>query len=96
MSDFSLVLPADFDDYAWELEPKGWFTGALLIVDGQRYPLSFYDLFRLGQTIADTHARDDAFFEPNLVVLQAVTKANMQKAAEMLVRSGQFKLLAPE
>ena len=37
MSDFSFVLPADFADREWEVEAKGWFPGAVMIVSGKCY-----------------------------------------------------------
>ncbi|MET7339616.1 hypothetical protein [Nonomuraea sp. NPDC005650] len=45
----------------------------------------FYDPVRLGQEIADTFARGEAYFrEPNLIVVQATTRDHMQAAVEGL------------
>ena len=87
MSRFSFELPADFADYQWEVEAKGWFSEARLVVSGKRYRLNFYDPVRLGQTIEDGLQRDRAFFEPNLVVVQSVTRVNMERAAVLLAQS---------
>lgn len=96
MTDFSLVLPADFDDYAWEVQAKGYFGDALMTVAGKRYRLNFYDPTRLSQEIASELERGAAFAEPNLVIVRAVTKSDMQQAAAMLAQSGQVNSLVPE
>ena len=96
MSSFSLVLPADFADYEWEIEAKGCFFRARMIVAGKHYSLNFYDAVRLGQEIKDELERGGVFFEPNLVVVRSVTKAEMGKAAERLVQSGLVAALTPE
>lgn len=103
MTDFSFVLPADFDDYAWEVEAKGCFAETLMTVAGKRFRLNFYDPVRLNQEIESELERGAAFFEPNPVIVRSVTKANMQhatcsrlQAAEMLAQSGQAATLVPE
>ncbi len=96
MTDFSFVLPADFDDYAWEAEAKGCFAEALMTVAGKRFRLTFYDPVRLSQEIESELERGSAFFEPNLVIVRSVTKSDMRQAAEMLAQSGQTATLVPE
>jgi hypothetical protein len=96
MSDYSLVLPADFDDYEWEVEAKGWFSEARMIVAGMRYRLNFYDAVRLAQTIQDDLQGGGVFFEPNLVIIPRVTRSDMERAAELLARSGQVAFLVLE
>lgn len=96
MSGFSFVLPADFADYEWEVEAKGWFSQATLIVAGRRYRLNFYDPVRLSQTIEDHLERDGSFFEPNLVVVKSVTGSHMERAAERLAQSVLVKDLVAE
>jgi hypothetical protein len=44
MSSFSLDLPGDFEDYAREVEAKGWFSEARIIVAERLYRINFYDL----------------------------------------------------
>lgn len=96
MTDFLLVLPADFDDYAWEVQAKGCFSDALLTFSGRRYRLNFYDLTRLNQEIESELERGVAFCEPNLVIVRAVTRSDMEQAAEILAQSGQANTLSPE
>ena len=95
MTDFTFVLPADFEDYAWEAEVKGYFSGAIITVGGTRYPLNFYDPVRLKQEIESELERGAPFFEPNLVIVRSVTKFNMQQAEEVLAQSGQAVFLTP-
>lgn len=96
MSRFSFELPPDFADYEWEVEAKGWFSEARIFVSGKRYRLNFYDPVRLGQSIEDELKRDRAFFEPNLVVVQSVTRANMERAAALLAHSSLATALVEE
>ena len=96
MTDYSLIFPAEFDDYASEVESKGWFSDVRLNFRGRRYGLTFYDPVRLGQEIEGEHQRGDVFFEPNLVVVRSVTRQNMEKAVEILIQSGRVNSLIAE
>jgi hypothetical protein len=96
MSDFSLIFPEGFEDYAWELEPKGRFNEARLEFQGCWYRLMFYDPVRLGQDIEDELQRGGVFFEPNPVVVPTVTRQNMDKAAARLVRQARLGWLVAE
>ena len=96
MSDFSFVLPEDFADYEWEVEVKGWFSGAKMLLSGKSYQLNFYDPVRLGQTIGDDLELGRAFFEPNLIIVKSVTRSNMEQAARHLAESDQTKFLVPD
>jgi hypothetical protein len=35
------ILPEGFDEYAWEVEAKGYFSEAMLSFSGKRYRLKF-------------------------------------------------------
>lgn len=96
MSDYVLNLPDDFDDYEWELVAKGCFSEARVDVGGKVYELNFYDPFRLGQEIEDALARNAVFVEKNLVVIPSVTRAEMENAADFIVRSNRLAFLAPQ
>jgi hypothetical protein len=98
MAGFELIFPDYYSDTfdETEVEVKGWFSGAKLSVDGNHYTLNFYDPVRLGQTVADDLQERRVFFEPNLVVVKSVTRANMQQAAQALVQSGQVASLIAE
>jgi hypothetical protein len=94
--DYSLIFPDDFDDYVPELADKGWFALARLVVAEHRYPLIFYDPFRLQQEMNDELERRSFFFEPNLLVIPSVTRENMQQAVDDLMRSGGLSGLSAE
>jgi hypothetical protein len=96
MASYSLTFPEDFHEYESEATSKGWFGNARLIFSEKVYPLIFYDPARLGQTIEDELQRECAFIERNLIIVRSVTRANMERAAELLVRSGQTSSLVPE
>jgi hypothetical protein len=96
MASYSLVFPEDFDDYEWEITTKGWFGEARLNLSGKQYRLIFYDPVRLSQTIEDDLQHRSAFFEPNLIIVRSVTRSDMERAVELLVRSGETSLLIPE
>lgn len=82
-----LKFPDDFDDYASDVEAKGWFSGAILCVAGRNYALNFYDPVRLAQTIHDELERSKVFCEPNLCAVRSVTRLEMKEAAiELLTR----------
>jgi hypothetical protein len=81
-----LVLPEDFDDYAWEVESKGVFWDVRLRYEGREYPLTFYEPQRLAQDVADQLEESPIFFERNIVVVKKVTRAAMDLAAQELVR----------
>lgn len=70
MTDYSLDFPAGFDDYAWEVQSKGWFSDVRLAAYGKQYRIAFYDPVRLSQEIQEEIHRGGVFFEPNLVVVQ--------------------------
>lgn len=96
MTSWTLEFPDDFADYAWECESKGWFSGAVLVAGGKRYPLNFFGPVRLAQEIVSTLERASFFFEPNLVVVAAITREHMEKAAERLISPAQLSQLLPE
>ena len=94
--DFSFVLPEDFVDYEWEVTAKGCFSEARIIVSGRRYRLNFYDPVRLSQEIESGLQRGGVFIERNLIVIRSVTRLEMERAAELVVQSGQLASMIPE
>ena len=91
-----IELPEGFDDFAWEVEIKGWFQGAIAVIAGQRYRVTFYDPSRLAQEIADELEKSSSFFERNLIVVKSVTRAHMQAAIEVIASTGRHLDLVPE
>ena len=96
MPNFAFVLPADFSDYEWEVQAKGWFSEARITASGKHYRMNFYGPVRLGQEIESELERGGVFFEPNLVIVPSVTRSDMERAARYLVESGQLSSLIPE
>jgi hypothetical protein len=96
VTDYSLVFPEGFDDYAWEVESKGYLVDARLKFMGRSYRINFYEPVRLAQDIEAELERGSLFFEPNLVVVPSVTRQNMETAVEFLVQSGIVSSLVAE
>jgi hypothetical protein len=95
MTEHRLEFPEGFEDYAWEVEAKGWLHGAVAIIDGRRYLLTFYDPIRLSQDIEDELSRGAAFFEPNLIVVRSVTRAELESSVAAIVATGRHNALTP-
>lgn len=90
-----LVLPEDFDDYAWEIEAKGVFWDVRLRYEGREFPLTFYEPQRLAQDVADQLQDNAFFFEQNLVIIRKVTREAMELAAQELVSAHRIEGLRP-
>ena len=96
MSSIHLEFPPGFEDYEWEVEAKGWLQGVVAVVDGRRYPLTFYDQTRLSQDVEEEIKRGPGFFEPNVIVVRSVTREHIESSVAEIVTSGRHKSLAPE
>jgi hypothetical protein len=80
---YKINFQDDFDDHAWEVEAKGWI--ALSVEkDSKTVALTFYDHVRLRQEIDDAIAESRVFFETNIVVVPSVTRANIERAVNVL------------
>ncbi len=95
MKEHRVEFPEGFESYAWEVEVKGWLQGVVAIIDGRRYPLTFYDPTRLSQDVKDEVSRGVAFFEPNLIVVRSVTREQIESSVAEIVASGRYKALTP-
>ena len=73
MTTYLLEFPEGYDEYASEVESKGWFGEARLSCAGRRYRLNFYDPARLVQEMQNEIQRERFFFEPNVVVVASLT-----------------------
>lgn len=82
-----LVLPADFGEYAWEVEAKGVFWDAKIDVDGVHVSLTFYDEVRLAQDVAEELAQARVFGCNRLLVVERLTAENMQAAVDAMPSS---------
>jgi hypothetical protein len=86
--------PDDFDDYAWEVESKGWFDGVTVEWNGASIRPVFYDPVRLSQAISDELAGGLFFRESNLVVIENVTRDHMDAAIAALSEEDLARLIS--
>lgn len=77
-----LVLPPDFPDYAWEVEAKGVFWGATVVVGEVHVSVTFYDPVRLSQDVAHELAERPALELRRTLVVSSVTETQMRLAVE--------------
>lgn len=75
-----LLLPADFGDYAWEVESKGYFLDARVLIGSRHLAVSFYEPTRLAQDIAEELAAGRPFHATRLLVVASVTSESMRAA----------------
>jgi hypothetical protein len=88
-----LVFEHGFDERdEYEAENRGYRSHVWVeLDDGSHHLLTFYDVTRLSQTLEDECSSGRMFFaEPGLVVVPAVTRANMEAAAKTLASEGFF------
>lgn len=76
----ALLLPDDFDDYAWEIEAKGVFLNVGVRLGDRIVNVTFYDPVRLQQEIESDLLAGRAFAVERLRVVSKVTRENMQAA----------------
>lgn len=79
-----LRLPDDFDDYAWEVEAKGWFPADVAVRDGGVHQVIFYDPVRLRQDVEADLAESRPATFARLVVVERVTATAMTHAVANL------------
>lgn len=75
-----LILPDDFDEYAWEVEAKGYFSDAFVRVEETVLPVVFYEPTRLAQDVAEEIFAGRTFAATRLLVVAQVTEAAMRRA----------------
>lgn len=88
MGNYRIIFPNGFDDYAWEVESKGWLQGVIVILDGKKYPITFYDPVRLSQDIDGELSAEGFFFEGNLVVLKNIDRDSTERTIGKIVETG--------
>lgn len=75
-----LILPDDFDDYAWEVGAKGCLTGISVRIGEMVLPVVFYEPARLSQDIAEELSAGRTFSTVRLLVVERVTESAMRLA----------------
>lgn len=81
---YQLVVPEDFDGYAWEVEAKGVFWDATIKGGGPQFSVTFYDASRLAQDIAAEIAAGRPFIVQRLIVVKRITREAMVQAVESI------------
>ncbi len=87
---YEVVFPQDFEDFEWEIQSKGYFSDIIIINNGNRYLINFYDPVRFSQ---DVQSRIDCigfFSEKNVAIIPMVTKENIILCVEGLITSGEI------
>lgn len=85
MKSYEIMFPADFEEWEWEAEKKGWLAGVEVATSEARYLLVFYDAHRLSQDLEDELRTAPSFYEPNLVVVESVTRTNIVAAIDKVM-----------
>lgn len=87
----------DFDPLdAFEAEKKGIWTAHVVLADGRRFRVTFYDPARLAQDLESYQSLDQAYVaEPGMIVVPEVTRERMTAAIRQLADEGYFEHLAP-
>ncbi|MFF4111909.1 hypothetical protein [Streptomyces sp. NPDC001714] len=76
------------DGYEVETEAKGYLVGLTVSTKGARFDLTVYDPARLAQEILDEVSTAGFFAMANVLVVSAVTRAEILRAVEHLARAG--------
>ena len=93
---FNIIFPDYYsnDEFAqFETESKGYLFGVKMIVDKDVYELVFYDLARLKQDSEDEQKESNYFHEPNLIILERVSKDLIIKAVTNIYNRGEVQYL---
>lgn len=93
MRNYEIIFPDGFDDYAWEVEYKGWLSGVVVKFEGIDIRPVFYDPARLTQEINDEISDSGVFLERNVVVLDRVSRERIEAAVDFLASSGRLAFL---
>lgn len=95
---FTFHFPEEFDDRAeYEMALKGHLGySEVELPGGSRYPVFFFDPIRLRQELESvTRQGRSVVAEPGMVVIPEVTRENILRAVEELVRERFFDHLKP-
>ena len=89
-----LLFDFPFDEQtAFEAEARGyWGHSRVELNDGTVHPVVFYDPIRLSQDLQEEMARARPFIaEKGMIIVNAVTLENMEKAVEAMAQEGFFE-----
>lgn len=77
-----LLLPEGYNEYAWEVEAKGYLWDACVELDGRVVAVTFYDATRLAQDVAEESIAGRVFAAKRLLVVPSVTQVHMEAAVK--------------
>ncbi|MDR1911459.1 MAG: hypothetical protein LBQ52_03820 [Helicobacteraceae bacterium] len=90
-NDFRIVYPEWFDELAeFEHKGKGYLEGVIALFDGKEIPFTFYDITRFNQDFEYECAQKGFAYFENLVVLPAITKANINRAVNKIFNAARI------
>ncbi|MEU4116520.1 hypothetical protein AB0F71_18755 [Kitasatospora sp. NPDC028055] len=88
MIQYSLRFPEYLDGYEVETEAKGYLVDVKVSTEKATFDLTIYDPVRLAQEISDEVSVGGYFAMANVLVVPAVTRAEVSRAVEDLARVG--------
>ncbi len=91
--EWSIQVAAYLDEEPEMAESKGWLGGSIVLIDGRRIPVTFYDPARLAQNVEAAVRTRGYFSEGALVVVPSITRANIEKAVAAIAEQGWSELL---
>ncbi len=92
---YELIFPEYYNDdlVQFEVESKGYLYGVKLQVDNFLYELVFYDCARLKQDAEEENKESFYFHEPNLIIIDRVTKKSIERAISKMIQNEEIKYL---
>ncbi|MET7279310.1 hypothetical protein ABZS29_13835 [Kribbella sp. NPDC005582] len=84
------VAPDDFDDVDWaDVTDRGVLTGRLVHGD-REFPVVVYDPVRIGQDAERGTEGDVVLYEPNVIMVEHLTRESAENAVAHLAKAGSF------
>ncbi|MEU8894300.1 hypothetical protein AB0C65_00440 [Nocardia sp. NPDC048505] len=94
-SSYTVTFPEYLDGYEWEAEAKGFLVGVTVSTLAATFVVTVYDLTRLTQDLADEVRATGHSTLSNVLVVPAVTRAEILRAVERVAADG-FDGLHPQ
>ncbi|WP_175013500.1 hypothetical protein [Burkholderia lata] len=89
MRKIEIKYPGWYDELAeFEHEEKGFLEGVLVTSEEGDITLNFYDTARFAQDATDGVRDSGFFYMPNVVVVESVSRRNIEAAAQRIVDGG--------
>ncbi|MGH3886013.1 MAG: hypothetical protein ACRDSZ_05465 [Pseudonocardiaceae bacterium] len=86
---YSINFPSYYDDHSSEIEAKGYFADLTVRFEGTEIRPTIYDAVRLAQECNDAFASNGTYFSaPMMIIVPAVTRANIVAAIDALAAGG--------